>query len=145
MEPKARQRHYKKSINFWDITPCSPLSVNRRFGGTYRLHLQGRTNNFSKQAGGKQNHKSFSLDSVSSQIFSPFPKTNFNIFFHLYYGFPNCLFPSNFLTKISYPLLASLVLFSWVVVVIAVVVVVVAIAQTGGVVKWLTMGNSQQW
>jgi hypothetical protein len=31
-----------KSIIFWDITPCSPLSVNRRFGGTYRLHLQGR-------------------------------------------------------------------------------------------------------
>jgi hypothetical protein len=24
------------------MTPCSPLSVNRRFGGTYRLHLQGR-------------------------------------------------------------------------------------------------------
>jgi hypothetical protein len=23
--------------------PCSPLKVNRRFGGTYRLHLQGRT------------------------------------------------------------------------------------------------------
>jgi hypothetical protein len=22
--------------------PCSPLKVNRRFGGTYRLHLQGR-------------------------------------------------------------------------------------------------------
>jgi hypothetical protein len=31
-----------KSIVFWDMTPCSPLSVNRRFGGTYRLHLQGR-------------------------------------------------------------------------------------------------------
>jgi hypothetical protein len=31
-----------KSIIFWDITPCSPLSVNRRFGGTYRLYLQGR-------------------------------------------------------------------------------------------------------
>jgi hypothetical protein len=29
-----------KSKTFWDITPCSPLSVNRRFGGTYRLHLQ---------------------------------------------------------------------------------------------------------
>jgi hypothetical protein len=28
-----------KSINFWDITPCSPLSVNRRFGGTYACHL----------------------------------------------------------------------------------------------------------
>jgi hypothetical protein len=33
-----------KSTIFWDITPCSPLSVNRRFGGTYRLHLQGRRN-----------------------------------------------------------------------------------------------------
>jgi hypothetical protein len=22
--------------------PCSPLSANRRFGGIYRLHLQGR-------------------------------------------------------------------------------------------------------
>jgi hypothetical protein len=29
-----------KSIIFWDMTLCSPLSVNRRFGGTYRLHLQ---------------------------------------------------------------------------------------------------------
>jgi hypothetical protein len=27
---------------FWDITPCSPWKVNRRFGGTYRLHLQSR-------------------------------------------------------------------------------------------------------
>jgi hypothetical protein len=32
----------KSIIVFWDITPCSPLKVNRRFGGTYRLHLQGR-------------------------------------------------------------------------------------------------------
>jgi hypothetical protein len=31
-----------KSTIFWDITPCSPLKVNRRFGGMYRLHLQGR-------------------------------------------------------------------------------------------------------
>jgi hypothetical protein len=31
-----------KSTIFWDITPCSLLKVNRRFGGTYRLHLQGR-------------------------------------------------------------------------------------------------------
>jgi hypothetical protein len=23
------------------MTPCGPLSVNRRFGGTYRLHFQG--------------------------------------------------------------------------------------------------------
>jgi hypothetical protein len=27
---------------FWDITPCSPLKINRRFGGTYRLHYSGR-------------------------------------------------------------------------------------------------------
>jgi hypothetical protein len=26
----------------WDIAPCNPLKVNRRFGGTCRLHLQGR-------------------------------------------------------------------------------------------------------
>jgi hypothetical protein len=25
-----------KSYVFWDITPCSPLEVNRRSGGTYR-------------------------------------------------------------------------------------------------------------
>jgi hypothetical protein len=31
-----------KSTIFWDITQCSPLSVNRRFGETYRLHFQGR-------------------------------------------------------------------------------------------------------
>jgi hypothetical protein len=39
-----------KSIIFWDMTPCSPLSCVRRFGGTYRLHLQGRINRFSKPA-----------------------------------------------------------------------------------------------
>jgi hypothetical protein len=31
-----------KSTIFWDITPCSPLKVNRRFGEIYHLHLQGR-------------------------------------------------------------------------------------------------------
>jgi hypothetical protein len=31
-----------KIIIIWDVTPCSLLSCNRRFGGTYRLHLQGR-------------------------------------------------------------------------------------------------------
>jgi hypothetical protein len=43
-----------KNTIFWDMTLCSPLSVNRRFGGTYRLHLQGRRNKLSKLAGGKQ-------------------------------------------------------------------------------------------
>jgi hypothetical protein len=41
-----------KSIIFWDITPGSPLNVNSRFGGTYRLHLQGRRNKFSKKLAG---------------------------------------------------------------------------------------------
>jgi hypothetical protein len=31
----------EKSFIFWDIKPCSPLKLNRRFGGTCRLHLQG--------------------------------------------------------------------------------------------------------
>jgi hypothetical protein len=30
-----------KSTVFWNITLCSPLKVNPRFRGTYRLHLQG--------------------------------------------------------------------------------------------------------
>jgi hypothetical protein len=34
-----------KFIIFWDITPCSTLIVNRRFGGTYRFHLQGQRPN----------------------------------------------------------------------------------------------------
>jgi hypothetical protein len=37
-----------KSIIFWDMMPCSPLSFNRRFRGTYRLHLQGQRYRFSK-------------------------------------------------------------------------------------------------
>jgi hypothetical protein len=43
-----------KGIIFWDMTPCSPLSVNRRFGGTYRLHLQGQRNKFRKKPASKQ-------------------------------------------------------------------------------------------
>jgi hypothetical protein len=39
-----------KSIFFWDMMPCSPLSCARRSGGTYRLHLQGRRNRFSRLA-----------------------------------------------------------------------------------------------
>jgi hypothetical protein len=34
LTPVARKRDV-----FWDITPCSPLSVNRRFGRTCRLHV----------------------------------------------------------------------------------------------------------
>jgi hypothetical protein len=31
-----------KSTLFWDVTPCSPLKVSRRFGVTHHFHLQGR-------------------------------------------------------------------------------------------------------
>jgi hypothetical protein len=30
-----------KNVVFWDVGPCK-FCVNRRFGRTYRLHLQGR-------------------------------------------------------------------------------------------------------
>jgi hypothetical protein len=30
-----------KNADFWDVVPCRSC-VNRRFGGMYRLHLQGR-------------------------------------------------------------------------------------------------------
>jgi hypothetical protein len=30
-----------KNAVFWDVAPCRAY-VNRRFGGIYRLHLQGR-------------------------------------------------------------------------------------------------------
>jgi hypothetical protein len=30
-----------KNAVFWDVAPCE-YRVNRRFGGTYRLHIQGR-------------------------------------------------------------------------------------------------------
>jgi hypothetical protein len=33
----------QKNSLLWDITPCGPLKVNRRFGGTCRFHLQGRS------------------------------------------------------------------------------------------------------
>jgi hypothetical protein len=43
-----------KSTVFSDIAPCSLLSVNRRFGGTYRFHVQGRKNKLSKKSAWKQ-------------------------------------------------------------------------------------------
>jgi hypothetical protein len=40
----AKKLHLKSSV-FWVITLCSPLNVSRRFGVTYRLCLQGRVVN----------------------------------------------------------------------------------------------------
>jgi hypothetical protein len=33
--------HFFNNANLWDIAPCSPY-VNRRFGGSYYIHLHGR-------------------------------------------------------------------------------------------------------
>jgi hypothetical protein len=35
---------FMKKTVLWDVAPCR-YGVNRRFGGTYRLHLQGRREN----------------------------------------------------------------------------------------------------
>jgi hypothetical protein len=39
---KFTNYHNVKSSIFWGIMLCSPLKIDRRFGGTYRLFLQGR-------------------------------------------------------------------------------------------------------
>jgi hypothetical protein len=43
-----------EEYNLRGLTPCSPLGFNQRFGGTYRLHLQGRRNKFSRKPASKQ-------------------------------------------------------------------------------------------
>jgi hypothetical protein len=46
-----------------DMTPCSPLKVNRRFGGTRRLHLEGlRTS----RARNQREHRWQSLEAICS-------------------------------------------------------------------------------
>jgi hypothetical protein len=37
-----KQTNNTKSSVFWNIKLCSPVKINRRFGRTYRLHLQRR-------------------------------------------------------------------------------------------------------
>jgi hypothetical protein len=32
----------KKSTVYWDMTPCHPVEIHRRFGETYCLHFQCR-------------------------------------------------------------------------------------------------------
>jgi hypothetical protein len=45
-----------KSSIFWDIVQFSPVKFNPRFGGTFRLHFQGRRRHTKNQreAGGKR-------------------------------------------------------------------------------------------
>jgi hypothetical protein len=46
-----------KNTVFWDVAPCR-YSINRRFGGTYRLHLQDRRNKKKKPGPRNQREKS---------------------------------------------------------------------------------------
>jgi hypothetical protein len=46
---------------FWDIMPCSPLEVNRRFGGTCHVHFQGRRISHARNHHEKGSKKRFRL------------------------------------------------------------------------------------
>jgi hypothetical protein len=73
-----------KSSIFWDITPCSPLKVNRSFGETCRLHLQGgRISQANNQREAGSNADWFSTDYTSS---SP-RKQNSSFAFELFHIF----------------------------------------------------------
>jgi hypothetical protein len=39
-----------RGIVFWNVTPCSPVVLYRRLGGTYCLHLQGLINETMQEA-----------------------------------------------------------------------------------------------
>jgi hypothetical protein len=54
-----------KSYIFWDITPSSPLKVNRRLGGKSGLHLQGR-----RVGQARNQHKAGSKQSSSGLRFT---------------------------------------------------------------------------
>jgi hypothetical protein len=42
-ETSLNTKYFQRVLFSGIIKPCSPLKVNRRFGGTCRLHLQGRS------------------------------------------------------------------------------------------------------
>jgi hypothetical protein len=73
------------NADFWDVVPCRSCEMNRRFGGTYRLHLQGRSVHFT---GSRRHHipedgilhshrcenlKSYKLIHVSALLTHPQP------------------------------------------------------------------------
>jgi hypothetical protein len=51
-----------KTSVFWDITPCSPLKVDRPFGGVYRLYIHGRT--ISQET---RQHETYSMQSFDPE------------------------------------------------------------------------------
>jgi hypothetical protein len=67
VEFKALAAMIMKGSVCWDITRCSPLKVNRRFGGVYHLHLKGlRISQARVKAGRKERLLTFNrLQSVN--------------------------------------------------------------------------------
>jgi hypothetical protein len=70
MYPHKRIEERKSSI-FWHITPCISLKFNRRFEGTYRLHLQGRISRTGYQHESKVANKTFTLVFLHCLVFEP--------------------------------------------------------------------------
>jgi hypothetical protein len=59
-EPRTKRtstRTLKKNSVFWDIMPYSPGKLDRRFGGTYRFHLQERGIKKTQEVGSKESLK----------------------------------------------------------------------------------------
>jgi hypothetical protein len=61
-----------KSSVSWDITPCSPVKMSQRFGGTCYLNLQGRrishARNQRKAGSRSQLHKIKALCSIETSV-----------------------------------------------------------------------------
>jgi hypothetical protein len=53
---------------FWDIMPCSLFKIHRRFGGTYRLHLQGGISRAKYERESRWEAASFALVSYSAYL-----------------------------------------------------------------------------
>jgi hypothetical protein len=62
--------NYFRSYIFWDITPCSPLTVNQNFGVKHFLHLQCRR----IRRTGNQHEVRSKLCSFSSEALVDFPR-----------------------------------------------------------------------
>jgi hypothetical protein len=84
-----RIKSWRVPTIFWDITPCSPLSVNRRFGGTYPLHFraicssdtsvdtQRTSRRYVPEHGTLHNHRCENLISYKIHTFLPNQETSF--------------------------------------------------------------------
>lgn len=62
-----------KSTIFWNVTSCSPLKVNTRFGGKYRFYFRGRISRgkYRRKVNGKENEysiRNYSQETLLNQL-----------------------------------------------------------------------------